>query len=274
MVACCQRNDIPSHNDLIQAEFIFNLLIFDHNQMMHTMTWRVINGILMAMCLNLPLMAGFFEPADQFFKTYVEDGLVKYEELHRNLAALDSLVEEIAAFEISTVREATQKAFYINAYNVLMIHTVVEHYPVGSPLDIDGVFDSIRHVVGGQRMTLDDIEKEVLLKKFFDPRLHFVLVCGAMDCPPLASFAYMPAKLEVQLERQTYIAINSPDFIRVNEEENHVALSMILEWYREDFLREHESILAYVNTYRTNRIPARFQLDHYAYDWSLNEWVP
>lgn len=236
------------------------------------MILRKANLFLLVLCLHGSLAAGFFESADQFFKTYVEDGLVKYEELHRDPAALTKLVTQIADFEVAAANEATQMAFFINAYNVLMIHTVMEHYPVESPLDIEGVFDGITHNVGNEMMTLDDIEKGVLLKEFFDPRLHFVLVCGAMDCPPLASFAYMPAKLEEQLEQQTHIAFNSPDFIKVNDEENQAALSMILKWYEDDFLREHESLRSYVNHFREEAIPASYEVGFYEYDWLLNAY--
>ena len=50
-----------------------------------------------------------------------------------------------------------------------------------------------------------------------DPRLHFVLVCGAISCPKIASFAYTPENLEAMLEERTKLALNNDEFIQVND---------------------------------------------------------
>jgi len=118
---------------------------------------------------------------------------------------------------------------------------------------------------------LNELEKGRLFKQYFDPRLHFALVCAAKSCPTLASFAYQADQLAQQPEEITRQTLNDPAFIRMQPGKKEVAISKILEWYREDFLREAPSLLDYINHYREKSIPARFSVNLYEYDWQLNQ---
>ena len=141
--------------------------------------------ILSGALTSLEAQNDFFDRADQFFQGYVEDGKVIYELIKEDPTLLNSLIEEIKRYPISERNKEAQKAFYMNAYNLLLIKEIVGHYPIQSPMDIPGLFDKKKHLIAGQSLTLNELEREVLLKDFFDPRLHFALVCGANGCPPL-----------------------------------------------------------------------------------------
>ena len=167
--------------------------------------------------------------------------------------------------------EKTTKAFFINAYNILMIHAIVEKYPVKSPMDIAGVFDKTKYAIAGTMLTLNDIENKMIRAKYNDARIHFVLVCGANGCPPITDFAYTPEKLDQQLDQQTKLAINNPNFIKVNVKSKKVELSQIFEWYKEDFIMDKSSYIDFINKFRTEPIPSNFKVAFYTYDWSLNK---
>ena len=66
-------------------------------------------------------------------------------------------------------------------------------YPVKSIRDIDGAFDGIRRRIGGEPLTLDEIENR--LRETRDARIHFAIVCASKSCPPLATRAYRRAGL-------------------------------------------------------------------------------
>ena len=166
----------------------------------------------------------------------------------------------------------TKRKPFISTPTILpTIHQVIENYPIQSPMDVKGFFDRQKHTVAGESSTLNNLEKKKLLEPYQDPRVHFVLVCAATSCPPLADFAYQADKLNEQLDEKTRSALNNDDFIRVNNSQKKVALSKIFEWYKGDFTKEASSVIAYINQYRSKKIPEDYKVSYYEYDWSLNE---
>lgn len=210
----------------------------------------------------------FFKSADQFFNNNVKDGKVAYKAIHLNQDELNNLVKMIGALSLSNANANTKQAFYINAYNVLVVKGIIDNYPIKSPLDKSGFFDKISYEVSGESLTLNDIENKKLRAQFGDARFHFVLVCGAIGCPPLINSAYFPSRLDSQLQTQTEIALNNPNFIKVKK--NKVQLSEIFKWYKEDFIKDGNE-LEYINQFRGEKIQLDAKVSYYPYNWSLNQ---
>jgi len=214
--------------------------------------------------------ASFFSKADAFFKTYVKDGKVAYKAIKNNPEQLNELVGLAEGIEVSVGNSSEYQAFWINGYNLTVIKGIVDNYPVKRPTDIRGFFDKTKHNIGGKQIVLNDIENKLLRAKFpKEARFHFVLVCAGLGCPPIINSAYMPGTLDAQLEKQTKLALNNPDFIRVNK--NKVQLSQIFEWYPEDFLQGGKSYIDFVNQYKTEKIPTKAKVSFYSYNWTLND---
>ena len=230
----------------------------------------IVTLLLVGRATQAQSLNAFLDETDAFLKAQVVSGRVNYKGLSQNKAALKSLVKQIAKMKVSTLSANEKKAFYINAYNISVINGIVENYPAPSPLKIEGFFDGLQHRIGGRNMTLNDLEKEELLKATGDEKLHFVLVCAAVSCPPLASFAYKPEKLEAQILERTRLALNHSEFIRVNHKKKVVALSEIFKWYAGDFADKAASLIEYLNKFKTEAIPADYKTDYYPYDWTLN----
>jgi len=209
----------------------------------------------------------FFNNTHTFLQKVVKNGSVDYAAA-KNDASLQALIKTIAAADLSSASSATKQAFYINAYNLLVINSAAKAYPVESVMKINGFFDSKKFTVEGQSVTLNQIEKEYLIKTYGDARYHFVLVCGANGCPPITNFAYTAEKLEQQLESQTKKALNDNSFIKVSE--NNVSLSQIFNWYSKDFGTSKTAVVDFINKYRKDKIQSSVNIDYYKYDWSLN----
>lgn len=212
--------------------------------------------------------ADFFAAANGFFAKYVKEGQVAYASLHENPASLEELVKTIAAFDLKSADDGTKKAFMINAYNILAIKGIIDHYPAKSPLKINNFFDAKVYTVAGEKLSLNQLEKERLYPFANDPRLHFVLVCAAVSCPKLASFAYTPKDVEEQVEEQTKATLNDGEFIKVKG--SKVELSEIFRWYEKDFKKDGKSVLAFINTYREEKFPVKTRVGYYTYNWNLN----
>lgn len=212
----------------------------------------------------------FFNKADAFIKANVSNGKVAYSKIHENQEELNDILR--LAEGISVLKNDTDnyQAFWINAYNVSVIKGIVDNYPTNSPLDNKGFFDKTTYSLGGKNITLNDIEHKLLRGQFKDARFHFVLVCGAVGCPPLINQAYLPSTLNVQLDKQTKIALNG-SFLRVNAKKKRVQASQIMEWYKEDFTMNGESEIDFINKYRMEKLDSKFKLSYFPYDWKVNK---
>ncbi len=212
----------------------------------------------------------FFNKADDFFKSYVSNGKVAYAKLHKNQKPLNDILALAETISISESDANNYQAFWINAYNLSVIKGIIDNYPTKSPLDNSGFFDKTTYSLGGKQITLNDIEHKLLRAKFNDARFHFVLVCGAVGCPPLINTAYLPSTLNKQLDQQTRIALNGT-FLKVNTKKKRVQGSEILKWYKEDFTMNGASEIDFINKYRKDKIPNNYKLSYFPYDWKLNK---
>ncbi len=238
---------------------------------------KVLGSLVLISSLNVNVIAGpshFFEHVHEFMIDYVEDGMVDYERVLTNSNELNTLLSMVEYGPHYPVRGVVDpnihKAFWINAYNLLVIKSVVDNYPLKSPMDVPGFFDKTLHKAAGKKLTLNDIENKILRKTYDDPRIHFALVCAARSCPILKSGAYFPDDLDTQLTVQTEKAMDDPKFIRLNGIKKKVEVSEIFKWYRDDF-KAHGDIRGFINKYKNRQLPSDYTLAYYTYDWKLND---
>ncbi len=225
--------------------------------------------LLASFSLSLTATAqNFFSDTQAFLSNCVEDGRVDYASLADDPAQLNSLTRQIASYQLKGDR--SDFPFYLNAYNVMVIKSVVDAYPISSPMDVDGFFDKNTFSVAGKEMTLNDIENKIIRPVYNDARIHFALVCGAIGCPVLAGEAFTVENVNDLLNARTKKAMNDNFFIRVDEKKSTVFISKIFEWYQGDFGADKAAVLEYINQYRNHAIPASYTVDYYEYDWTLN----
>ena len=226
---------------------------------------------------------------------YVNDaGRVDYAALKAHSDDLDRFAEQIAARSpLSSPRDfpnrPSQMAYWINAYNALVMKGVVENWPVESVLKIGvlphSFFWGKKFTVGGRATTLDDIEKGELRKKFSDPRIHFALTCASNSCPPLRRKAFAPEQLEEQLDSAARDFINSPRGMRIEASANRIKLSRIFKWYGSDFeaaVREKNprgaspAVLIFIRRYASGQNRKALdslhnpRIEFFDYDWRIN----
>jgi Protein of unknown function, DUF547 len=210
----------------------------------------------------------FFNKADNFFQSFVEEGRVNYSAIKNNPAQLNELMNHIAS---NSWTEKEEKAYLINVYNLGVISKVVKHYPLESTEEISNFFDAMDLALNGDEISLNHIENQLLRPKYQDPRLHFVLVCGAIGCPSLRAGAYRIETLEDQLEKQTSIAVNDQFFVYQDSRQNKTFLSEIFIWYKDDFGGKNDSILAFISKYKDDPFDVAKPIQTYTYNWSLND---
>jgi hypothetical protein len=153
--------------------------------------------------------AGRHAPLDRILDTYVRDGYVYYKALKSERASLDQYVTalDVAPAQLARLTENDRRTFWVNAYNALVLRTVINAYPIrgqattypaSSIGQLPGAFDKVRHRVAGQVLTLDEIEN--LIAGFGDARLLLALGRGTIGSARLRSEVYRGARLEDQLD--------------------------------------------------------------------------
>ncbi len=210
----------------------------------------------------------FFTAANNFLSTHVKAGKVDYKSIKDQPSELNALTDFIASYEWSKEEE---KAYLINVYNLNVIAKVVENYPISSPMDVASFFEKKDVILNGDKTSLDAIENKILRPTYNDPRFHFSLVCGALGCPVLRAEAYLPNKLDEQLEEQTVLALNNRAFVWQDASYDATYISEIFIWYKEDFGGSNKTIFEYINKYSKDEFRADFPIQTYDYDWSLND---
>ena len=213
----------------------------------------------------------FIAASDVFFKKYVFNGAVTYSKIKQNIGEIGILYKQIGEAKLDGLDDNSKKAFYINAYNIIVIYWVAKHYPLKSPLDDSGFFDKVRHTVAGEELTLKVLEIKKLLLPYKDARFHFSLACAAKSCPPLPSFAFQPDKLEKQLTERTTLALNNKEWIKVYADKKKIELSKIFDWYKGDFTADGKTIIDWINQFRKEKIPTTYAVGFYEYNWALND---
>jgi hypothetical protein len=217
---------------------------------------------------------------NEIMRTYVtEDGLLDYKALQsRHSDTLKAYLESLAAAGADRFAGPDDElAFWLNAYNAFVIAGVLEHYPgIESVMDFPDFFKAKRWEAAGKQRSLDEIENEIIRPRFKDPRIHFVLVCAAQDCPQLPARAMTAETVHADLEHFTRQAVNNSKYVEVDSDGRKLHLTKIMQWYKKDFVEKDGSLEAFLLRYLDE--PARGQLaaDGYtvefkSYDWRLND---
>ena len=223
---------------------------------------------------------------DRILKTYVDaEGRVDY----NGIAADNTFREYMRSLEnakADALSRDGQLAFWLNAYNAVTIDKVIKWKPKKSVREtfVPGVwtgtkfFTSRDHTVAGQRLSQDDIEHEILRKKFQDPRIHFAIVCASSGCPPLPQWAYTAENVQIKLAEETRKYLNSKRGLQIDYVENTMMLSKLFDWFAGDFESKSGSVTNFIKPYLDEKAMAFIdrmpKMSYLEYDWALNAKEP
>lgn len=180
---------------------------------------------------------------DQILDTYVRDGYVYYRALKSDRGRLDGFVNSLASASIDALPRDAQIAFWLNAYNALVLKSVIDHYPIAqvsksyparSLRQVPGAFERTTQRVAGRTLTLDQIEQTVL-STFGDPRLFLTIARGAVSGGRLRSEAYTAASLERQLGEAAGECLASATCFHTDRDAKTLGISSIFSWREKEF---------------------------------------
>jgi len=223
-------------------------------------------------------------------KKHVRDDDFDYAGLKRDPTEFDAYLKQLHAVtpdELATWTKEQRFAFWINVYNAHTIELIVENYPLKTIRDLDralglkSVFDDefipmqAFHPDGADDLlSLNDVEHEILRKRFKDARVHAAVNCASISCPPLRGDAFVASNLDAQLEEQMRGFVNDPARNRIDGAREELQLSEIFKWFREDFERDAGSLREYLLKFvpeQDAEVVRQAKLRYLDYDWGLND---
>ena len=166
---------------------------------------------------------------------YHHEGGLDYAGLATDSGDLNSYLEDLTTQRHDGWANDDVLAFWINAYNAVAVHHVLERYPnIESVNDIEGIFDETTFPLAGEELTLDEIESRC--RELGDARVHFAVVCASESCPDLQSKPFEAASLEQQFDDAAagFLQDQSKG-MRFDKATNTLWLSSIFKWYAGDF---------------------------------------
>ena len=252
---------------------------------------RFILGVAPAMALTALIpddafAGGSLASWDNLLAKYVRpggDGLNRvdyaaWKDNSADMSALNAVVNAFAAMSVSTLPKAEQFCVWANLYNALTLQVVLGRFPVRSIRDIKssplamGPWKDKRITVQGKRLSLDDIEHNILRKQWREPRVHYAVNCASIGCPNLLRRGWRAETLEAELTSAARAFINSPRGVRVVRA-GQVRVSSIYQWFKVDFGNSDAGVLAHLRQYAAPALAAQLvnaRIVGHDYDWSIN----
>jgi hypothetical protein len=190
-------------------------------------------------------------------------------------AAPQPLAAVVAAISESGPTSDSQAhllAWRINAYNALAMYGIVQR---GIPQSLSflgryGFFVNTNFRIAGRDTSLKSFEDDVI-RRMGEERIHFALNCMVRGCPRLPREAFRTVRIEAQLAAAAQEFCESGYQVRPAPDRRAVFVSQIFQFFTEDFVpAKAPTVLAYINRWRREPVPADWTLRHFDYDWTIN----
>jgi hypothetical protein len=239
---------------------------------------------------------------DELLDVYVRDGFVYYNALRIERGKLDQYVGSLngtGATALANGSPGEQKAFWINAYNALVLRTVIDNfpirgrakeYPAASIRQLPGAFEKASHRVAGRMVSLDGIEKDILVP-LGDARALLALGRGSYGGGRLRSEAFDAATIEKQLADVLAETVTRPELVRIDALANVLSVSPLFSWREASFAQSfgqkagalfkerspiERAVLAIIEPHLFGAEADflernAFKMQFHAFDWRLND---
>lgn len=105
-----------------------------------------------------------------------------------------------------------QLAYWVNLYNAITVSFLID------AKDFNQISDHREEQVievAGKRLSQREIAENVLMPVWNDSSLHFLLSCGALDCPPVPHEAAKPKTIHKQANPAMQAYMNGPEGLKL-----------------------------------------------------------
>lgn len=233
------------------------------------------------------------------------DGMVDYAKIRRQKSTILDIIDKINKIKMQdfiTWPEEEQKAFWINTYNICVIKTVYDNYPIEpsrikmifypaqSIMQINDPFTDKYFAIMGKEYNLNEIEKSIVGLQG-DANILLALSQAALSSPRLQQKPYTGQTLMPMLNEQLLKTLMREDFIKIDSNAKTIVISRFFrdkaayfdQYYatKTQFAERKESERALVNFIASQKKDANwviyrnpdFKVKFGYFDWRLNDKV-
>ncbi|MDF1797637.1 MAG: DUF547 domain-containing protein [Planctomycetota bacterium] len=231
------------------------------------------------------------ELLDGLLARHVRPNGVDYDGLANESEALDRYLAGLHAVgpdQLEGWSREQRYAFWINTYNAHILRLIVDARRAGEVQSIRDLGGNLINRIWDQELipiqalnpngasrllTFSEVEHEILRPRFQDARVHAAINCASVSCPPLLPEAFEAGRLEQQLDQAMAAFLADSTRNQLDQGAGELRLSLIFDWFAEDFERDAGGVPEYVQRYAGGAeqdwiLSARVK--HLPYDWSLN----
>lgn len=209
---------------------------------------RALTALLLTLALSAlaPARAAAFDHEHAAWQRLLEqaqrDGLVDYEALRNQPAALDAYLSDLATVDpgdYSAWSPEQRLAFWINAVNAFTLKAVADHYPFkrswwrvksykypANSVKQGRGFEDEDFTAAGQLVSLAEA-RALAANGSHDPRLPFALSGACQGGPPLPPQAFTAAGLDGQLDAAARAFVSDPRRVHLDERDEVATLSPV-----------------------------------------------
>ena len=209
---------------------------------------------------------------------------------------LESSLVALKNVDLGRLQGNAQKtAFWLNIYNALAIQAVIHYRIEKSVRDQRGFFRLTCLRIGGQQVSLNDIEHGMLRanqppygkwtvpfgikdprREFattkVDPRIHFAMYSACNASPLLGGYGQLRLGQGLEAATKRYLKVH----VLIDPVHKRLKLPKMFLWYKKDF-GEEQGIREFLQTYLDapelallNKAAKDYPLEYTEFDWQLN----
>lgn len=192
-----------------------------------------------------------YEVADDFVKKYsvTQGGRARFyygSMAPEGVAFLDRYTDALATIDPTTLNKNEQLAYWLNLRNVLVLRSIAKERPRRSMKDARGevsapgeMWTTKRLSVKDVPVSIDDIERRIILRQFHDPNVIFGMYQGAEGGPAYPSVSYVGSTVTDELKAAGQRFVAAKGAIKVKKGAAEVA--PYLYWHKAAFFGDDDA---------------------------------
>lgn len=221
-----------------------------------------------------------FTTLDHLLKDHVKGMLVDYASLRKDAGRLNQAVEELKRISPDRMTDPNERlCFWINAHNLLVLKSIVDHYPVKSVKPISNMFCLNQFIVGGTPCSVDQIDRGEIrpLLRGTDILALFTECGGARGYPPLINHALEPSRLNEDSLLSASEFVNNSNNVFYDPDTATLFVSPFLKWNEHLLAGVYKSPFDFANAFLTPDRQVDLKEAHtktaffYNFDWRLDD---
>eukprot|EP00249_Psilotum_nudum_P000374 c11746_g1_i1 orf=410-2389(-) len=176
------------------------------------------------------------------------------------------LVNKLSVLDLRGLTHQQKLAFWINIYNICMMHAFLEHGMPCSPHKVVALMRKAVLNIGGHQLNAlaiehfilrlpshpqnvylksETMEKEITMRSAYgldwpEPSVSFALSCGSQSSPAVRVYTASEVESELETAKKEFLQA------AVGVTKKKVLIPKLLEWYMKDFAKDAESLVEWI----------------------------